>query len=171
MNNYKRIAIVTGIVVCVLVQLEGLGFGDGPEVLRGLERIEVVVEQLDPEVEKDGLIETQLKTDVELKLRLAGIKVISFEEFQKTPASAASLILNISIIKTSRSWYAFYAELNLMESAITLRHFQTLKYFGMVSWESKGFIGYTPDLSTVRNVAKDLVDEFVTAYLAVNPKK
>jgi len=53
---------------------------DQKDTLKGLHGVEVVVENPGPEVEKHGLTRQQIQTDVELKLRLAGIKVFSEKE-------------------------------------------------------------------------------------------
>ena len=45
--------------------------------LCGLEGVGVVIEGLPGETTQAGLTENQLKTDIELKLRLAGIKVLN----------------------------------------------------------------------------------------------
>ena len=44
--------------------------------LRGLKGMQVVVEHLEPEVEQHGLTTSALQTDVELKLRQAGIPML-----------------------------------------------------------------------------------------------
>jgi len=43
--------------------------------LRGLEGVKVLVERIDPDVEHNGLTTGAIQTDVELKLRQAGISV------------------------------------------------------------------------------------------------
>jgi|SoiMethySBSTD1v2_1073268.scaffolds.fasta_scaffold3308556_1 hypothetical protein len=48
--------------------------------LRGLLGVEVIVEDLKPEVERAELSRTQLQTDVELRLRQSGIRVLTEEE-------------------------------------------------------------------------------------------
>src|SRR5437016_357782 len=53
--------------------------------LRGVEGVTVVVNRLDPEVERLGLTKQQLQTDVELQLRKVGIPVLTREEQGKTP--------------------------------------------------------------------------------------
>lgn len=55
------------------------------ESLRGLKGVLVLVEALKPEIEADGLRRDSIQTDVELKLRLAGIKVLTEEECLKEP--------------------------------------------------------------------------------------
>jgi len=48
--------------------------------LRGIKGVMVVIEELNPMIEKDGLTENQIRTDVELKLRTAGLNVLSEKE-------------------------------------------------------------------------------------------
>ncbi len=47
------------------------------KTLAGLTRIYVVVEHIPDEAQRDGLDTTQIRTDVELKLRQAGITVLA----------------------------------------------------------------------------------------------
>lgn len=44
--------------------------------LKGLRGVSVMIESLEPEVERDGLSRSTIETDVELKLRQAGITVV-----------------------------------------------------------------------------------------------
>lgn len=55
----------------------------GKESLKGLKGVNVLVDNLKPDIEKDGLKTSSIQTDVELKLRMAGIKVLTFEEWEK----------------------------------------------------------------------------------------
>ena len=48
--------------------------------LRGLEGVCVLIEDLTPEIEQAGLTKSQLQTDVELRLRQAGIPVLPQKE-------------------------------------------------------------------------------------------
>jgi hypothetical protein len=48
---------------------------DRKEILRGLRDIQVIAEQISPEVEKYGLTQQILQTDAELRLRQNGIKI------------------------------------------------------------------------------------------------
>jgi hypothetical protein len=45
--------------------------------LRGLQGVEVMVEDVDPEAERDGLTRNQLQVIVESELRKAGIKLLT----------------------------------------------------------------------------------------------
>ena len=55
------------------------------ESLRGLTGVEVVVENVPPDLEPAGLTANQLRTDAELRLRKAGIRVLTREETLATP--------------------------------------------------------------------------------------
>ena len=80
MNRHHRIALILG-VVFTLVTLDSFVLAQDVDqesraVLRGLQGCEVVVENLRPEIERGGLTREQLQTDMELKFRMAGIKVL-----------------------------------------------------------------------------------------------
>jgi hypothetical protein len=65
--------------------------------LRGIEGVNVAIESLEPEVERAGLVRQQIETDVELRLRKAGIRVLTEEERQGTPG-APYLYINVNVI-------------------------------------------------------------------------
>src|SRR4030042_2259715 len=79
MNKASR--IITVIVVLLMV-MPGMVWG-ADKALRGIKGLLVVVEKINPEIEKDGLTENQNQTDVELKLRMAGLNVLTSEERKK----------------------------------------------------------------------------------------
>ena len=56
-------------------------FADDEASFKDLHGVGIVLEPLSPEVETAGLRTTDIQTDVELKLRLAGIPVLSKEEW------------------------------------------------------------------------------------------
>ena len=68
-----------GLLVRLLVLLLSMTFGvmagDEPEnkSLQGLQGVYIIVERLDSDAEQAGIHESDIQTDVELKLRLAGI--------------------------------------------------------------------------------------------------
>jgi hypothetical protein len=61
------------------------------KTLKGLTTLDVVIEELTPEAERDGVTKSQLQTDVELRLREAGLRVVS--------DGAASLYVNVSPLR------------------------------------------------------------------------
>ena len=138
--------------------------------LRGLQGTAVEVTGFGTEIEQDGLTETQLKNEVESKLRKAGISVLS--NVSEAPGyPLLSLIVNL--VKCGGELSGLYAcsvQLLLSQSVI-LERAASISVPGR-TWHSKtvaGVIG-REKLSTVRSHAASLAEEFVNDYLAVNPK-
>jgi hypothetical protein len=76
------------ILVLLLLASTGAQGGDTEgerATLRGLDGVQVVVEDLQPDVERNGLTRQQLQTDVELRLRKAGIRVLTEQELDRAP--------------------------------------------------------------------------------------
>jgi hypothetical protein len=58
---------------------------EGRKSLKGITGFYVSVKILDPVIEKEGLTTNQIRTDVELRLRRAGIKVFTTEQASQAP--------------------------------------------------------------------------------------
>jgi hypothetical protein len=63
------------ILVFFVIPKQMFSQNDGNKTLRGFNTLKVVVESLDPEMERSGLTKEQIQTDVEIKLRKAGFNV------------------------------------------------------------------------------------------------
>jgi len=137
------------------------------ETLRGLQGIEVLIESLKPEIRQRGLTEDQLRTDTELKLRMAGIKVLSHKEKLSTPGNPY-LYVNANIISVAHT-YVFNIVVEFRQDAFLIR-VPNIRTFGGVPTWYVGEVGINPRLEEIRAVTKDLVDRFINAYLSVNPK-
>lgn len=136
-----------------------------PEVLKGLKAVRLDVERIKPEIERDGLFRETLQTDMELKLRLAGIKVLTEEEAQATP-DAPLLYLNADALKCSFG-YVYNIGLYLIESVTTVRRPMKARATLLRIPEH---LGIASRLSEVRDAAGDTLDEFVNAWKEVNSK-
>src|SRR2546430_1281063 len=66
------------------------------ETLKGLSGVGVLVENLRADVEAEGLRKADILTDVELRLRKNGIKVLTGTEQSKAPATAGAPCLYVS---------------------------------------------------------------------------
>jgi len=164
MTTQNCVALAIGVIFCTFVKFDAFGLSDDNHLLRGLEGVQVIVEEIPPEVKREGLTKSQLKTDVELALRMSGIKVLSAEE-RGQMLSQPILYLNVNVMKTQGSAYVFNVHLSARESGITLRGGMTWA----PTWEW-GYVGITPSLATIRDYVKDMVDRFINAYLTANPK-
>jgi len=59
---------------------------DAPYGLRGVSSVWVLIESLGPEEANIGLADDTVHTDVELRLRSAGLRVISLRKRRKSPS-------------------------------------------------------------------------------------
>ena len=145
--------------------------GDQSETLTGLKGVGVLVEDLTTVEKEAGLTKSQIQTDVELKLRLAGIKVLSKEERIKI-FGGAYLYVTINSIKLSPSTnIAFNIYVSLRQDALLLKDWNTICPAG--TWEQHA-IGVAPRsyfVGDARKGLKDAVDKFINDYLAANPKE
>ncbi|MBN1103170.1 MAG: hypothetical protein JXL84_07135 [Deltaproteobacteria bacterium] len=136
------------------------------EILHGLEEVMVVVERIKPEIERDGLYSSTLQSDVELKLRMAGMKILE-EDDDPQRTDVPYLYVLVDALKCSKG-YAYKVQLSLREPIRVIRNnvrvlASTLSF--------PGGIGVTPHLSEIREEVRDQVDEFTQAWSEANPKR
>jgi hypothetical protein len=126
------------------------------------------VERLNAEVEQAGLTKAQIQTDVELRLRKAGIRVLSEKERWETPG-APYLYVHVNVMKTDFSLYAF-AIIVALEQGTLLERDPTIGSYAP-TWiiDSVGVAGES-HLKDIRGDVADRVDQFINVYLAENPK-
>lgn len=135
-------------------------------VLVGLEGVNVVVSPLDSTVRHLGLTESQIQTDVELRLQKAGVRVLTVKEQVETPGGP---FLYVTV--TANIWRgcrAYTVLVELYETVTLVRGFQTAG----VIWK-KGVIRTStkiPKERSIRDTLSDVVDVFINDYLAANPK-
>jgi len=73
---------------------------DGPYGLRGISSVWVLIESLGPEEANIGLADDAVRTDVELRLKGAGLRVISPKEAKKI-ATTGNTFLYVNVAVTS----------------------------------------------------------------------
>lgn len=165
------VLVIVGVLV--LMNFASLVFAGDAEVLVGLEGVQVVVEYLPPEIERDGLYRSTLKTAVELKLRRFGIKVLTESERLKT-INNSCLYVNVQILKQSNGAYFYYAQLELKELVIPLFKAaidcENSVPIYAITFKVAGYLGTTPNLSDIKETTQEITDEFINAYLSVNPR-
>ena len=122
-----------------------------------------------------GLSESQVQTDVELKLRRNGFKVLSLQDFKESPFTPLFTVDIASIRITpnnTNQTFGFSSSIgvSLYER---VRIFRNEKAVMAATWSvghmfvnnSQGHPQYA------REVVSDLVDKFLNDYLAANPKE
>jgi hypothetical protein len=145
--------------------------------LRGLPGVEVGVEPIPRDGEDRGLTTKAIQIDVELQLRLAGIRVLTDSDVYRPldpagrPSSAATarrpyLYVIVNVFGRNNTW-AYAIEVTLRQDAVLAN--------GVTAWAdtwSVGGVGLAgADLRGVRDVVKDNVNQFINAWLSVNPKR
>ena len=144
------------------------------ETLKGLTGFYVLVEELNPniakyaEVQKNSISTQQVKSQVENRLRAAGIRVLSWDEMMKMP-ERPMLYVRVNTHEYEKFWYAY-------DIRVEVRQLVTL-----VSRPEKPIIGSTwaVNMTGVMSIGQlqalydnlgMLLGRFVDAYQAVNKK-
>lgn len=144
--------------------------------LKGLLGVEVGVEPVPRDGEDRGLTTKAIQTDVELQLRLAGIRVLGDTEVYRPldpagrPSSAATarpyLYVIVNVFGRNNTW-AYSIEVTLRQDAV-LANGVTAR---AETWSVAGVGLAGADLRGVRDVVKDNINQFINAWLSVNPKQ
>ena len=135
--------------------------------LKGFPGIFVLVDKLQPDAELDGLSSSQIQTDVELRLKTAGVKVLTMEEMLKVPGMP-TLFVDVNTLKRQTS-YLYSIEVSLQQNVRLDRDPTDL--FIAPTWKigAVGSVGAT-NIIQIGNGIRDEVDRFINAYLSVNQK-
>jgi len=139
------------------------------KILRGLPGVEVVVEDMEPDAERDGLRKSVLQTAVELRLRSNGIKVLTQEDAIAATPRMAYLYVKVTAYKNSDGLYAFSPRVELKEVAFL--HSNPPMLTPASTWQA--FLVGTAGATYLRGVQDgvlELVDEFCNDFLRANPK-
>jgi hypothetical protein len=138
--------------------------------LKGLRGIYVVVDKIPSEFQKK-IGEEQIKKDIELKLRTAGIKVVSESEGIKCD-DIGVLSLNLNILEGSRlvaGLIIFGIRVEVWQYAIILPVQQKMTATTWLkSWV--GAVG-SSNIFKIRDKIREELDFFITDYLSVNPRQ
>ena len=134
--------------------------------LKGLSGVQVVVEGFDEENRRAGFNVRTFQTDVELKLRMAGIKVLSEKKSWSAPVQPYLYVQVASMADEPGEIAAYLIRLQL-DQGVRLVRAKTFAFAATwsVSWLGQGSV------QNVRDRLKDRVDLFLNAWLSVNPKE
>ena len=140
------------------------------QTLRGMQSLYVAVEEIQPNVvkygKKIGLTSEQIKKDVEIKLKTAGIKALSKNEWLITPGRPM-LYLNINFHEYEKYWYAYDIKLEISQIVFLERNLliKTMANTWSINMTGVANVG---TLNSVRNNAGKVVDRLIEAYNAAN---
>jgi hypothetical protein len=140
--------------------------GDEPlnrQSLKGITSVRVLIGIVPSDAVADGLNENQFRTDVELRLRKAGVNVLA-------PDSVAPfLYVHVTLLKNLPLRLYTYDVVVSLTQVATVSNGTSL--FAQ-TWNGGelGTAGITTLNKELRDRIGDLVDKFLNAYLSVNPK-
>jgi len=132
-----------------------------------LEGVEVRVARLQPEVERSGVSAQHLTTAVEGQLRQAGIPVLTAHEALTVPGRP-SLSLRVHLAPRAENVAAYTISVALQQR-VSLEPDAPLTTVSTWSVGSTGRLGGAC-LAVLHTTVRDHVDQFISAYLSVNPR-
>ena len=164
---FRKKHLVAFIIILLILPRTIWGADDDSDraTLQGIKGVFVSINNIEPEIENDGLAKSLIQTDVELKLRLSGLKVLSDKELLKTPGMPM-LKVYPQVFKSSQKFYVYKINVELFQFVYLQRNGQGIL---APTW-SLDCLGISPDVGYIRNKTKDYVDKFINAWLSVNPK-
>ncbi len=155
--------LTTSVVLCE----PAWSFWDTPEqraTLKGIIAVKVIVGTAMPLTLEESDVKallSSLQTDVELRLRKAGITV--------NPSADSWLLVTMDSWKAPLGNYIFVIHVRFMQWLILPR---ASKGFFAPTWETYGSGSVGPqDLRSIRDYVGDNMDKFINAYLEQNPKQ
>jgi hypothetical protein len=145
------------------------------ESLKGLKGVEVLIEELNPDLENLSLTMIQIQSDVEAKLRKAGVQVLSAEENEKIqPLRKPYLYIKINSRKLTsrRESIAFNIGIALNQQVTLRAQADSKKCFFAPTWYTSvvGAAGRN-NTQDILDAVQDLTDKFINAYLKANSKE
>jgi hypothetical protein len=136
----------------------------GVKTLKGFDTLRVEVEQLAPDLEKAGITREQIQTDIETKLRQAGIKVKGAGE---TIAPYVVLYVSVNSIDNGVGGFAVSITSRLNQIVILDRDKSVASVSG--TWESRSIVSVIKDkVQAIRNFVNVQTDAFIKDYLKAN---
>jgi hypothetical protein len=161
----KRVSI-TFMALALNVYLFGavLAFDTPVGSLAGIKEFRVFIEKMNPAVNQMGLNERDIWSDVELKMGMAGIGISGNAD--------PFIYVKVSAVPTSYTPHLYAVTINVgVKQLVMLSRNPSIRIFAETwSVETTGILG-SQQTGKLRNWVSDDFDNFINAYLSVNPKK
>jgi hypothetical protein len=142
----------------VFAQTEG-----GPS-LSGLGAVFVLVEDLPDGTKLRGLSKNEIQAEVERRLHVAGLRVVTAEESARLPGGPY-LYVKLNLVDHG---HAASVDVQLTQGALLVRNGQFMP--STITWSRSALLS-KPTAQNIRDAVNDRVDAFVNAWLAVNPQR
>jgi L-alanine-DL-glutamate epimerase-like enolase superfamily enzyme len=186
----RKLMAFVGAIICFLMipvspapvqaqQAPAPTYVSDKETLKGIRAVEVDVEDhLSEDAVNSGLTREQLQTDVEVKLRIAGIPIYdpsdataeAASEWRSNGAPALRVTVGTVAYDPVRGLDVFVLDMDVI--ACVWLYGNPLHFTWAPIWSAPIDYGVSdaekPD--AIRQIVKDRVDIFINDYLTVNPK-
>jgi hypothetical protein len=120
----------------------------------------------------------KIKTDIEQRMRTAGIKVPLLEEYEKKVEDYGGLFIFIGLLETGNDLYTFRIVTAIYQWGYLYKDCYTkwgmtivdsdAQYYLMKTWDD-GYYGSSWHFSEIIEKVMEKVDILINAYLSVNP--
>jgi hypothetical protein len=166
------LSLFLSLLACVSPVALGADDSLSRETLRRIEGVRVLVEDVQPGVEGHGLTRQQVQTAVELRLRTAGIQVLTEREWATIPGNPY-LSVHVTARQTPgglSDLYTYAISVAFKQNAVLVRD-SDITAMGAATWsvDESGSVG-RDNLRPVLDAVDDHIDKFIQAYRSVNPK-
>ena len=164
-----RVLMLLGLTLC----WPTIGFGftaDKRDTLRGLKEVSVLVEYLPDDVEREGLNREHLQRDIEVRLRQAGLHVLTISEVANLPGAPYLYVAVYPIIGPSINVNTYAVALTLKQLVQLSRNPSTELF--ATTWEGPIHLSSLSDsrVHDIRSRIFDAVGRFIVDYRDVNSK-
>lgn len=128
-----------------------------------LKGLGVEVEEMDREIDPDGMLRQQTQRYVELKLRMARILVNNKNKLK----IKGNPYLNVRIDTLKFQNRLFYSSAISLQEDVNLMRDRRRKIYGATTWSVKS-VGMIKGLEKIRKIVKEGIDDFIHAYFSIN---
>jgi hypothetical protein len=161
------------VVLSLTLSWPTVGFAftaDKRDTLRGLSEVSVLVEYLPDDVEREGLSREHLKRDIEVRLRQAGLRVLTILEIANSPGAPYLYVAIYPITGPLVNLNAYAIGLTLKQ-LVQLSRNPTTEFFA-TTWEGPATPSSlsAPKVPDIRTRISDAVGRFIIDYQAANQK-
>jgi len=163
-----RIAAMFAVLVGVAPNASAQMFvATGRDTLRSLPGVEVVVEPLERDLERDGLTPVAIHSDVEQRLRAGGIIVYTSQTENPSEAKAYLYVHVNSLNVPGQDFYVIGVQVQLRQ---TLRSLVTASNIvDAMTWDAHDVLAVPiGQVTSVRESIQRYVDMFVRDWMAVH---
>ncbi len=172
MKYIKQVILITPVFLLLVLPCVNAEYSfEDIETLRGIKSLFIFIQSLPREAQAFGLTREKMQKDIVSKIEMAGIKVVSYNDWYDVPGSPY-LFIGIGILPLPQHGdFTTTIHLELRQIA-DLKRNPELSYHA-TTW-MRGETLYVKEAglkSVVRDSLNDWLDLFLYDYLTVNPRE